>query len=85
MVWKRTFGKAKPQYRTSRDPEYYHRKIERLRMNAPSPQPVVTFAVPLPSAEPLATEKKKPGRKKKVPAPKHPISREEKDIIVYFQ
>ena len=54
-------------------------------MNAPSPQPVVTFAVPLPSAEPLATEKKKPGRKKKVPAPKHPISREEKEVIVYFQ
>lgn len=83
MVWKRTFNKAKPFYRTSRDPEYYHRKLERLRMNAPPPS--IPVPVPAPAPKPLATEKKKPGRKKKVTAPRAPITREEKEIIVYFQ
>lgn len=88
MVWKRTFNKAKPKYRTSRDPEYYHRKLERLRMNAPPPSPappLLVLPVPVPAPKPLATEKKKPGRKKKVTAPRAPITREEKEIIVYFQ
>lgn len=84
MVWKRTFNKAKPKYRTSRDPEYYHRKLERLRMNAPPPSPA-PVPVSVPAPKPLATEKKKPGRKKKVTAPRAPITREEKEIIVYFQ
>jgi hypothetical protein len=38
MVWKRTFGKTKPQYRISRKPDYYEKKAERLRIMA---QPVI--------------------------------------------
>ena len=48
---------------------------------------VVQEPVPavLQKPKPLETEKKKPGRKKKVVAPRPPITREVKDVIVYFQ
>jgi len=84
MVWKRKFNGTR--YRTSRDPEYYHRLLERKGMDTPSfSTPTVKAPIIKQLLEtPKVAEKKKPGRKKKVIEPR-PITREQKEVIVYFQ
>ena len=66
-----------PNLRISRkaflDPEYYHRQKKRYAME-----------VPVSPVAPPAPEKKKAGRKKKVVAPKTPITREQKEVVVSF-
>lgn len=67
-----------PNLRISRkafsDPEYYHRQKKRYLM-----EPPVSAPPPVP-----APEKKRAGRKKKVVAPKVPITREQKEVVVSF-
>jgi hypothetical protein len=75
--------------RVSADPDYYYNKRLReekrmirngiIRPQIPEPPPTPPSSPP---PEPIVKEKKKPGRKKKIPAPKNPIMREEKTVIV---
>jgi len=82
MVWRRKFNGTR--YRVSKDPEYYHRLLERKGMDTPSfSTPVAKQLLEVPKT-PKVAEKKKPGRKKKVIEPR-PITREQKEVVVYFQ
>ena len=70
--------------RFSKDPDYYYNKRLRLEQKMssqpiPVPVPVPVIVPPKPD---VVIEKKKPGRKKKVPIVRNPIVREERTVVV---
>ena len=66
--------------RFSKDPDYYYNK--RLRLEKKMMKTVVVTQPQPEHTESVIKEKKKPGRKKKIPAPKNPIMREEREVVL---